>query len=306
MNSAGSMVPRKSIIVVMIASVTATWLAVQRHNLFLSTGSLGRAETEAVELEQRIAAATTAKDAARRAAREMKEESWTKLAKLKNAEEELARIDPEAYWADPPAGEPQWDDRSPYVWLTKTTLTTLPGSPFTDRAELRDEVADTLALSPDTKQELNEKLARLLSNYHALEAAHVELINDPLPGIGQDGPNLTLRVTPFPQEGETLKRGFEETVRSMLGEQRAELLLKSGAGWLESEFAVTGTEPKTISVARHANGTYNLSIQTGNSWFSTGGFNELNQYLPEHLLPFFTEGLEQPPSSVGQATSQQR
>lgn len=36
-----------------------------------------------------------------------------------------------------------------------------------------------------------------------------------------------------------------------------------------------------------------------------GGFDELNRYLPEYLLPFFTGGLDPPPSSVGgQATPQ--
>ena len=118
--------------------------------------------------------------------------------------------------------------------------------------------------------------------------------------------NLFSRMSGFCPQGEILKREFEETLRSFLGQQRAELVLKRAAGWLESQFAVAGTEPKTISVGRHPNGTYNLSIQTGNSWFSTGGFGELNQYLPEYLLPLFSDGLNQPQDGVGDLGTVQR
>jgi hypothetical protein len=129
------MLPPKSVIVAVILFGMLTWLAVQRHNLVLSKIGVRLAQTQELELEQRIATATATKEAERRAVRDAKEAAWAQLARLKEAEEDLARIDPEARWAVPVADGPRWDDRSPYVWLSKTTLTTLPGSPFTDRAE---------------------------------------------------------------------------------------------------------------------------------------------------------------------------
>ncbi len=173
----------------------------------------------------------------------------------------------------------------------------LPGSPFTDRAELRQEVAATLALDTTARQALNEKLAGLVGQYRELEAAHAERIDEPLPGITDDGLQVTVRVKPFPEEGERLKQQFKETLREALGQQRAEVVLENAARWLDSQFAASGAEPKTISVVRHPDGTYNISMHTGNSWFSTGGFRELSDHVPDYLLPLFAEALEQPAHS---------
>jgi hypothetical protein len=102
---------------------------------------------------------------------------------------------------------------------------------------------------------------------------------------------VTVRVKPFPRQGEQLKQQFAEALRAGLGQQRAELVLQSASGWLDSQFSISGSEPKTISVVHHPDGTYSISTRAGNSWFSTGGFRQLDDYVPEHLIPLFTDAL---------------
>ena len=293
MSTALFQLPRKSVIVLMTLSVALTCLALRSQRLSASRRTLAETESQKLELERRIAEVAAARDATRQELHDQRRSLEETQAAVAKAERELARVAPEARWANPPANVPEWDNDSPYVWLDKKILATLPGSPFTDRAEIRDGVAATLALDATVKQALNEKLSSLVKEYHALEVAHAERIDEPLPGIANDGPQVTVRVQPFPEEAERLKQQFKETLRQVLGQQRAGLVIEGAAGWLDLQFAASDSEPQTISVVRHPDGTYNLSTQTGNSWFSTGGFSELSDHVQEYLLPLFTEGLEQ-------------
>jgi len=292
MNSGASMLPRKSVIVLVMTSLVLTCLLLRQQGLTQSGRVLSDAQRQNGELQKLIANVTASRDSLGQELRNERRAIEEKQTALVKAEQELARVDPDARWANPPANGPEWDDRSPYVWVNKKTFPMLPGSPFTDNAELRDETAATLALDPSTAKALNGKLAGLVAQYRALEAAHAERVDEPLPGIGNDGPQVTVRVTPFPEEGARLKEQFEETLREALGPSRAELILAGAMGWLDSQFDVSGSEPKILSVVRHPDGTYNLSIRTGNSWFSTGGFKRLGDHVPDSLLPLFADVLE--------------
>ena len=287
------MLPRKSLIVLLMSLGSLTCLALWQQKLTASNRALVEIQKQNVEFQRRLAEATATRDSTRQQLRDQRKNLEQKQAALAKAEQELARVAPETRWASPPANVPEWDDSSPYVWLNKSMLAILPGGPFTDRADLRDDVAATLVLDATAKQALNEKLSGLLAEYHALEAAHAERIDEPLPGIANDGPQVTVRVTPFPEEGERVKQQFKEAVLEVLGQQRAGLVLENAAGWLDSQFAASGSEPKTISVVRHLDGTYNLSVHTANSWFSTGGFSNLSDHVQDYLLPFFSQPFEQ-------------
>ncbi len=209
-------------------------------------------------------------------------------------EQQLAKIDPEIRWALPPTTLPDWNAESPYVWLRKDMLPRLPVSVFTDTGEINSEVALVLTADAKQQQRLNATLARLLSDYRALETAQAHRTEDHLPGIaGQDGLKTTVQVDPMPEQGAQVRKQFESALRDELGRQRADLLLQTGEAWLESEFSSSGTEPKTISVIRHPNGSYNISIKSGGSWLSTGGPAQVvTNQIPARFLPLFSDVLE--------------
>jgi hypothetical protein len=290
-NTFSSTLPSKRAVVLLVIAAALAFMLWEQQSLSETRSALAKAEADRTELNLQIAAARDEKETSRRELSNQRKLVETTRASLAEAERQLAQVDPEALWATPPDHSPAWDENSPYVWVSKSMLPKLPLAPFTKKAELRGELAATLALNTTALRNLNRILTGLLQEYQQLEAAHAELVEEPLPGISEDGHLVTVRVTPFPTEGEQLKRQFEEVLRTTLGEQRAELLLQSASGWLDSQFSLSGSEPKTISVMLHPDGTYDMSTRTGNSWFSTGGFRQLDEYVPGHLIPLFTDAL---------------
>lgn len=286
------MVASRHIILLLALLTAAGVFLVRQRGLARARLAVAEAQVQVLRLQEQIAAAELAAKAKRQQTKDQKMSRNELLSQIASAEQELAKIDPDSRWATPPANGPEWNEESPYVWLRKAMLSRLPVQPFNDEAELRGEIATVLALDAATRQTLNANLRRLADEYHALEASQAERIDEPLPGIADDGPQVTVRVNPLPEEGSRIKKEFENTLAETLGDQRAGLLLQAAEGWLDTEFSQGGSEPKTISVVRHPNGTYSVSVRTGYSWFSTAGFRELDHYVPKHLLPLFSDVIE--------------
>ncbi len=282
------LLPRKSVIVLTTLAAALAWLLLREAKIQAARRALANAQREITQLQDRIANAAASQEAVSQDLREARSALDEKQRAINRAEQELAVIDPEAGWAVPPLTL-QWDDSSPYVWINKKMLARLPGNRFTENAELSDEFANTLALDRPARRALSERLASILAEYRGLETAHAERIEEPLPGIARDEPQVTVRVTPFPEEGKRLRHDFEEALQTALGTERAQLITESSSGWLDSQFASASAEPKTISVVRHPDGSYNVSSKVGNSWLSTGGFKQLDEHVPPHLLPLFSE-----------------
>jgi len=124
------------------------------------------------------------------------------------------------------------------------------------------------------------------------QAAKAERVEEHLPGIGDDGPKVTVRFNPLPEEGVLFKEQFDTALRDELGEQRANLLTQLAEGWFNDQFNRFGTEPKTISVSRHPNGTYGFAVKTGDGLGSSDGLPRIDNYLiPPHLRPLFSDVL---------------
>lgn len=279
-----------AVIMLILMGAAAVWVP-RRWDLQQAGIALENAKARRAQLEEQIVTTTAALESARQELRGQKaggKELQTALAK---AERELAKVDPESRWVASPARLPDWNGDSPYLWLRKEMLPRLPVEVFTETGGLREEVASILTLEPNQRAVLNATLARLLAEYRTLEAAKAERTDEHLPGIvGQAGDKISVRVQPLPEEGARLKQQFATALRAELGIQRADLVIQTGDNWLDSQFSQFGAEPKTISLIHHSAGSYNISIKSGNSWFSTGGpWQIISHQIPVHLRPLFGE-----------------
>ena len=222
------------------------------------------------------------------------------LAESRALEKELAVIDPESRWAMPPEAEREWDPKSPYVWLRKDLLPSFPVNPFDDQGHLRPDVAAVLSADPEKVRALDAAVGRLVSENERREVADAKVTDQHLAGVKEGvGTKITLRIEPQPEANTRMRQEFLGALQSALGPQRAALLEQAAGSWLDSKIASTGGEPKTISVVRHADGSFNISIQSGTMSMSTGGDRSLRYHVPRHLLPFFS-ALEENTGDSGQ------
>jgi hypothetical protein len=294
---------RKTPLGLLILLVTLTVWIPQRHRLVQSRLALADAKAQRVRLDERIATATAALESTRRQLHGQRTRRTETLAAAAKVEQALAPVDPESQWVAPPDTWPDWNDESPYVWLRKETLPKVGVKVFTDDGELRPEVASVLMANAEQQRALNTAAPRLLAEYRALEVANAERTDEHLPGIAGDGLKMTIRINPMPEEGARLKQEFETALRSELREQRADLVMKLSEGWLDSQFSRFGQVPKAISVIRHPDGTFNVNIRSGFSSTSVGGTPTIDEYIPPHLLPLFSDLMDQAaPVSSAQKT----
>ena len=275
------------ILLVVLASV-AVWIPQQRK-LARARLALEVAQARRVKLDEQIATATAALEAGRQDLRAQQSNRAEMLDSVAKVEDELAQADPEVRWVAPPTELPEWNADSPYVWLRKEMLSKLQVSAFTDNGELRGEVAGVLTLTESQQHALNASLPRLIAEYRALEVANAERIDEPMSGPGKNDRKVTVQIRPMPEEGGRLRQQFEAALRSELGEQRANLLMQLSEAWLNHQFNRFGTEPKTLSVIRHPNNTYDISSKSASGNSFVGGTVNFDKDIPAYLLPLFSD-----------------
>ena len=278
---------KTTLVLLVLLAALALWIP-QQSRLVQARLAVEEAEAQRVKLDERTAAATAALESSRQELRAQESNRAEVLAAVAKGEEELARVDPESRWLAPPATLPDWRAESPYVWLRKEILPTLPVQVFTQSVELRGDVASVLNANEEQQRALNTALPRLLAEYRSLEVANAERTDEHLPGIEGEGPKVTVRIKPMPEEGARLKQQFETALRNELGEQRSDLVMKLSEGWLNEQLNHFGAEPNTISAMRHPNGTYSISVKSGGNWWTHRGVSSIADHIPPHLLPLFT------------------
>ena len=287
-NFSAMRVRKTTLVLLVLLAAFAVWIP-QRHRLAQARLALVEAEMHRVKLDDRIAAATAALEFTRRQLHEEHARRAETLAAVAKVERELARVDPESQWVAPPASSPDWNAESPYVWLRKDMLPKLGVKVFTDNGGLRPEIASVLTASHEQQRALNTALPRLLAEYRALEVANAERTDEHLTGIEGEGPKVTIRIKPMPEEGAQLKQQFEAALRDELGAQRSELLMQLSESWLNQQLNHFGAEPTTISAMRDPNGRYSISIKSGGSWWTHRGVPRIDDHIPPHLLPLFSD-----------------
>jgi hypothetical protein len=293
MKSSAAMRTRKTTLILLISLAALTMWIPQQSRLAQVRLAVEEAEAQRVKLVERIATATAALDTARQELRAQQADRAETLAAAAKAEQELARVDPESRWVAPPATLPDWSAESPYVWLRKEILPMLPVQVFTERGELRGDFATVLAANEGQQRALNTELPRLLAQYRSLEVANVERTDEHLSGIEGDGPKMTIRIKPMPEEGARLKQQLETVLRNELGPQRADLVMKLSEGWLNEQLNHFGAGSTTLSAMRHPNGTYSISVKSGGNWWTHGGVSRMEDHIPPHLLPLFNDVVSQ-------------
>jgi hypothetical protein len=273
-----------------LACGVSCWVPVWLHSRE-GAQSLTVLKTKLHAVEQAISAARSAVNQSKNRLAETNRRNEILLSWLRHGEKELARVDPESLWVNPPAALPEWNPDSPYVWIPKAKLTVFPLTAFEADGSLKPEIGTLFTLPPDAQSQLNARLTRAVADYRTVEREHVERIDEHFAGVAEgEGPKVTLRVNPIPEEGRRLRLEFEAALSDALGRERSDLARELSSYWFDSTF---GEETaKTISVARNASGTYRITVKTQNVWRSTGGNPRLDGFVPQHLQPMFMELLD--------------
>ena len=263
-------------------------------------------------LTNRMALAVLADESARQTLREQKVSRDAMLSSVAEVEDEMSKVSPESLFLTPPAQLPDWNTNSPYVWARKDIISKLrEGAPFNGDGSVDQSAAPILGIRVEELTAMNDKLTRLMAEYRKLESATAERTDAHLHPIAEEDRAITVEMKPFPEEGLRLKEAFEAALLETMGEQRARLILTIDDGRIDNEFGqdtevVDGKSrpvKRKISLVRHPNGNFDVTVKTANNWLSTTIPKEnpegLQQYIPSNLNPFFAEllpGKEKPAS----------
>jgi len=298
--------PRRSILAGLIFMTTlAVWVPNQ-VNLNRDRKAIVETREQLRALREQTTAVENALESAQQEFATQEADRIRAVIELAKAEKEFAKVDPDSRWSEPPATLPDWNPDSPYVWLSKEMIAGLSLSSFNDSGGLDPEYGAILGIDPKTQTTLNGELRKLVADFRTLQATKAERTEDHLAGIaGQDGEKITIRVQPLPEEGARFKSQFEAALMNAMGEQRAKLVMETGEHWIDEEFLQYGTDPKTISVLRRPNDTYNLSIKSGGSWFNTGGLrvDMLRSQIPANVRSLFEKFFEEKSAANGAQAS---
>ena len=284
--------PRTRVLVLAILCLGGLAVFTQSRQLDQARRRLDETRAQLGGLEAALIQAEAERASAQEAARREQANRIRVLAAVARTEREVSRVAPDSLWSEPPAEAREWNESSPYVWLPKDRLGLLPIEPFQEDGGLRDEVAEVLTIGSANLLALNERLRDVLRHYRELELAHASYTEEHLAGTRESGTAVTVEVRPIPEEAQPFRQALEAALSEGMGAQRAALLQEVGRSWLEKQFSAFGAEPKTISVLRRPNGSYSISRKAGGNWLSVGVPGErpedLRYYVPEHLLPLFT------------------
>lgn len=214
------------------------------------------------------------------------------------AKVELAAVNPDSQWAEPPEALPEWNPGSPFVWVAKEVLRQIPMEPFLKNGALNPGVAEVLGTRPETRKELNQFMAAELERFRNLELTNVYSSTNHLPGVSHiEGAKMTIELRPPAEAGAKLNERLTAMLVSKLGPQRAGILMEQGKRWFAENVSSFAPEPKLISVGWRPNNGYSLTIKGPGMWKSFGGLSDLQGHVPDHLLPYFADLAEIPPQS---------
>ena len=199
-------------------------------------------------------------------------------------------------WNAPPATLPDWNPKSPYVWIPKSLLRDIPVEPFHDSGVLEPGLGAMLALDPERERVLNAEVSRLVeaARHSESDAAMLSPVH-PDPIHSQAGEKITLEVPSATGESLLLRAELEQTLLAELGDSRSELLLHWGRNWMDQEFGSPDAPPRVYSVIRHPDATFGLRVQTGMGGMSVDGTDAFLNYIPMHLRGWFRPLADPPP-----------
>lgn len=181
-------------------------------------------------------------------------------------------------WAKPPDSLPEWNLNSPYIWLSKDSLTKLPIPALGSRGSIDGSMAELFGIPPELAKDLNAATAEVFRRLESLES---ELATATTPSEKPNSLQLQIQI-PTAAMSE-LKSSFEEAFHRFLGPQRAEIILGLGRSWSDEVFSLE----KSFTVTLLPGDTYEIASSGGGIYRSFGGTSSLDGLLPSHLTARF-------------------
>jgi hypothetical protein len=228
---------------------------------------------------------------ARRRLADLNEELRREKARAAGAEAgeaRLARANPDLRWLAPPEDPPAWNKESPYVWLRKSAMNTLPVPGLNLRGQLPDVACQLLDLTAGEKAAVEAAAAKLLADFGNAERAAAQPAEKHLNGVaGLPGAKVTIEIPPLPDLANQLQAQFDQALQGEIGAQRASLLEAWSAPTLAARLNLGAVEPTIISIRRAPDGSLFMA-RTGSMAGGTAGNDiSLDDLVPPELLPLF-------------------
>ena len=253
--------------------------------------------TRLADLRIRLAADQSALDSARREQDAQNKARVQASAAVARAQQALAKMDPDSQWASPPASLPDWNPRSPYIWVPKDFLAGLNARVFDGSGGMTRGAASVLAIDEKTCRVMNDQLESALADYHSLQVSNARTSDRPVDDDKADGPVVTVQIPAMPEQGAEFLDQIGQILQQNIGDQRTGLVTNMAGDWLDN---LSGQKPIVISLTLHPDGNCDVDSQLadGNrSHYSGIPANGTAEHLPDYLLPLFADFLPPPDDS---------
>jgi hypothetical protein len=277
---------KKSILALFIfLAALALWIPAQGR-LLATRRELLASQARLADLRNRAGADQSFLESARRQQKAQSQARVQAAAAVGRARQALAKLDPDSQWASPPASLPDWNPKSPYIWVPKDSLARLHPAVFDAKGAITRETASVLAIDEPARRALNDQLQRALADYHALQASNAQVSDQPADDSTADGPVVTVRVAAMPEQGAQFRTQIGQILQQNLGDQRAGLVTNAAADWLDN---LSGQGSLIVSVTLHPDGTcHTYQAVNGNTTVNNGITAGSARYdIPDYLLPLF-------------------
>jgi hypothetical protein len=267
----------------------ALWLPAH-WNLLETRRALLDSQTRLADLRSRLAADQSALDSTRREQDAQIKARVQNAAAVAGTRQALAKLDPDSQWANPPSSLPDWNPKSPYIWVPKEFLARLHPTVFDGSGRMTAQAASVLAIDEPARRAMNSELEQALADYHALQLSHAQT-------SGQPGAVVTVQIPAMPEEGAEFRDQIGQILQQNIGGQRAGLATNTAADWLDN---LSGKNPIVLSLTLHPDGTYGVDSESADgskSHYSGITATYAAQKVPDYLLPFFADILPPPTGS---------
>jgi len=299
MSAASSHRGRLAVALVLALAGALVWMPRQFH-LSQQRREMAQALAQYTNLTLQIADQTRELETCRaEAAKQSQIHVQTSVSAAK-AERQLAAANPDAYWAQPPVNWPVWETNSPYLWLRKETLASLPIKRISKDGRITSDIAEVMSIPQKQLDSINTSLAKALSDAGAALASNAHRTVE----TNKDGERVvSVAIDSIPELTQPLTNQFETALVGTLGRQRGEALMGAAQSLIQ-ETTGFGAQSCLYSARSMTNGFVEVrkvsSYQGGHKQSSSGRVRANGAQpstIPEYLYPFFQDVFNVPAAS---------
>ena len=193
-----------------------------------------------------------------------------------------------------------WETNSPYLWLRKETLASLPIKRISKDGRITSDIAEVMSIPQKQLDAINTSLAKALSDAGAALASNAHRTVE----TNKDGERVvSVAIDSIPELTQPLTNQFETALVGTLGRQRGEALMGSALSLIRettsfsaqsclySARSMTNGYVEVRKVAKYQ-GVHN---NTSYGRFRPNGAQPST--IPEYLNPFFQDVFDAPAAS---------